>query len=211
MPRMNRVDPFGTLHAVAARGAMMGNRGCLHDADGMIRRPFASKAWITCRLSWKDAARQVFTPGRYSELFFLDEATAFAAGHRPCNFCRHQAYADFKAAWPGAIDEGRGLKAAEIDAQLHAERIDAARAKRSFTARLASLPQGVMVTLPGNPAAPRLLWGGRLWRWSFTGYSDPLAAAGAGEVTVLTPRSVCEVLGRGYRVEADPGADGVVR
>ncbi|WP_421693273.1 hypothetical protein [Aestuariivirga sp.] len=193
---MNRVDPFGDLRAVPSRGTMMGNRGCLHDAAGLIRRRFSSKAWITCTLSWKGVTRSVFRPGRYSELFFLDEATAFAAGHRPCSYCRRDAYLAFKAAWP---DE-QAVKAPEIDAQLHTERIGPAGQKQSFSARLGALPEGVMLTLPDEPAAARLLWGGRLWRWSIEGYSDPLAASARLIATVLTPRSVCSTFANGYRV-----------
>jgi hypothetical protein len=117
MPLQNRVDPWGRLHSVAARGAWMGNRGVLHDATRQIVRPWRLKAWILCRLEFKGRRRRVFAPARYSELFFLDEATAFAAGHRPCAECNRERFNQFKRAWRS------GARAAEIDAALHAERI----------------------------------------------------------------------------------------
>ena len=99
MPLQNRVDPYGKLHAIAARGAWMGNRGILHDDEKRIVAPWRLKRWITCALTFRGRKRQVFAPHRYSELFFLDEATSFAAGHRPCAECRRERYNEFRAAW----------------------------------------------------------------------------------------------------------------
>lgn len=206
MPHTNRVDPFGNLHATHARGTFMGNRGCLHDERGRIRRPFAHKAWVTCRLSWKGASRSVFTPGRYSELFFLDEATAMAAGHRPCNACRREAFLAFRSAWQPTEAGGPFVRAAIMDQQIHAERIAPDGAKKTFTAQLRTLPDGVMVVLPGDPAGPRLLWRGKLLTWSFEGYSDPAAVTPRMAADVLTPRSICDAIGRGYPVGVHPSA-----
>src|SRR5262245_6877749 len=94
-PKQNRVDPFGRLHAVEARGTWMGNRGVLHNERGQVVAQWRLKRWITCTLSFKNRWRPVFTPRRYSELFFLDEATAFSAGHRPCAECRRERYNEF--------------------------------------------------------------------------------------------------------------------
>src|SRR5512146_245181 len=125
MPLQNRVDPYGKLHAVAARGAWMGNRGILHDDARRIVAPWRLKRWITCTLIFRGRQREVFAPRRYSELFFLDEATSFAAGHRPCAECRRERYNEFRAAW-SAANTGDLLKqkagADEIDRVLHAER-----------------------------------------------------------------------------------------
>lgn len=200
MPHQNRVDPFGNLHATPARGTLMGNRGCLHDDSRAIRKAFARKAWVTCRLEWKQIQRKVLSPGKYTELFFLDEATAFAAGHRPCNDCRSEAYSAFKAAWQASQSGGRFVKAEAMDNQIHAERMDARKAKRTFAAQLGDLPDGVMVLLPQIPQQPSLLWRGRLWEWSFSGYRTPQEAKPHVVVEVLTPASLCAALANGYAV-----------
>ena len=138
MPLQNRVTPLGELIADPARGLVYGNRGCLHDDDGRIRRRFAVKRWIACRLEFKDWKRtQLLQPGRFTELFFLDEATAFAAGHRPCALCRREDYDRFVAIV--------GARADEIDERLHAERLDGSRRRRLHRARLQELPDGAFV------------------------------------------------------------------
>ena len=137
MALRNRVTPFSELVADPARGLVYGNRGCLHDADGQIVRRYGVKRWISCRLEFKGWKRtRLLQPGRFTELFFLDEATAFAAGHRPCALCRYEDYRDFVTRWhklyPG--DEG-GADA--IDARLHAERVEREGAR-------AAAPRGVV-------------------------------------------------------------------
>ena len=107
MPRQNRVTPFGEIVATPERGTFMGNRGVLHDAEGRIRRAWQLKRWIVCVLEFRGRKRQVMTPGRYTELFFLDEATALAAGHRPCAECRHARFLDFCNAWGQAHPDER--------------------------------------------------------------------------------------------------------
>lgn len=206
MPHQNRVDPFGNLQAMPERGALMGNRGCLHDDVGQIRKAFARKAWVTCRLEWKGIQRKVLTPGRYTELFFLDEATAFAAGHRPCNDCRSEAYSAFKGSWQATQAGGAFVKAEAMDMQIHAERITASKGKRTFAAQLGNLPDGVMVTLSQSPEEPCLLWRGSLWKWSFEGYATPLEVDRHMVVDVLTPVSICAVLANGYPVVVHPSA-----
>src|SRR5262245_55986026 len=161
-PLQNRVDPFGALIAVPARGALMGNRGRLHDASRRIVRRVASgyRAWVTCRLEFRGRWRAVMTPGRYTELFFLDEATALAAGHRPCGECRRSDYRRFRTAWL-AGNPGRGIAPgapiAALDRELHRDRLAADGRQRTFPAPLATLPDGVIVTLPGA-ADPLLVW-----------------------------------------------------
>src|SRR5271165_1152863 len=99
MPRQNRVTPFGEIVAVPERGTFMGNRGNLHNAEGHIKRTWQVKRWLVCLLEFKGRKRTVMRPGFYTELFFLDEATALAAGHRPCAECRRERYNDFRKAW----------------------------------------------------------------------------------------------------------------
>ena len=166
----------------------MGNRGVLHDASRQIVRPWRLKAWILCRLEFKGRRREVFAPARYSELFFLDEATAFAAGHRPCAECNRERFNQFKRAWPART------KVIEIDTVLHAERI-AGGDKVSYDARLDELPEGVMIEREG---AALLVHPSALYPWSFGGYGDPLPRpSGATRVRVLTPRSMVRAIDEG--------------
>src|SRR6187551_2117048 len=161
MPLQNRVTPLGGLVADPARGLVYGNRGCLHDADGRIVRSYNGKRWIACRLAFRDWHReQLMQPGRFTELFFLDEATAFAAGHRPCALCRRADYDRFTTLWAGLHGE-RG--ADTIDERLHAERVDpATRGHRLHAADLDDLPDGAFV-LDGSP---KLVLGRELLTWS---------------------------------------------
>jgi hypothetical protein len=177
----------------------MGNRGILHDDEKQIVAPWRLKRWITCTLSFRGRKRQVFAPHRYSELFFLDEATSFAAGHRPCAECRRQRYNEFRAAW-SAVNAGERDKqtvgADEMDRLLHAERAMRGGGKRTWLAALAQLPAGTIVEHDGHP---HLIWRGKLWPWTFAGYEDPVPmSAAAGEVTVLTPQSVVRVFESGF-------------
>jgi hypothetical protein len=187
----------------------MGNRGCLHDAAGQIRKVFARKAWVTCRLEWKGIRRNLFSPGRYTELFFLDEATALAAGHRPCNDCRSEAYSAFKDAWQATQAGGGFVKAEAMDNQIHAERFNAGKGKRTFNAPIGDLPDGVIVVLPGSQQESLLLWRGKLWEWTFEGYRAPREAFSTSTVDVLTPASLCAVLSRGYPIEVHSSARGI--
>ena len=203
MPLQNRVDPWGRLHSVEARGAWMGNRGVLHDESRKVVAQWRSKAWILCRLQFKDRHRNVFTPGRYSELFFLDEATAYAAGHRPCAECNRERFNAFKRVWL-AGNAALGLppdpKAGEIDRVLHTERIS-----RNYEARLQGLPDGVMVEHEG---AAFLVRGNALLPWSFAGYGAPLSRRSDDiSVRVLTPRSMVRAIAHGFAPQIDPSAD----
>jgi hypothetical protein len=195
VPLQNRVTPLGELVADPGRGLVYGNRGCLHDARGRIRTRFAGKRWIACRLSFRGWHRApLLQPGRFTELFFLDEVTAFAAGHRPCALCRREDYRVFGAHWQDLHPRQRG--ADEIDAQLHAERVDqATRGHRLHRRPYAGLPDGAFVLHQG---APRLVRGASLLPWSAGGYLDATARPRRGDAVVITPPSLLEVLAAGW-------------
>lgn len=200
MTLQNRVTPFGEIVAVEPHGTLMGNRGCLHDDQRRVVRPSARDAWVTCRTQWKDIQRTVMSPGKYTELFFLDEATALAAGHRPCNDCRSERLDAFKAAWAIGV-EGRSSGASlvsRIDPVLKQDRWESKGVQRRYVVSLSELPDGVMVQLPNDAGAARLRWRGRLLRWTPAGYVDPQPMDGPIEVTVLTPACTVKVLAAGY-------------
>jgi len=198
MPLQNRVDPWGKLIAVNARGAWLGNRGILHNARKEIIAPWRHKAWITCNLVHRGIKRQLFHPHRYSELFFLDEATAFSAGHRPCAQCRRARYTDFKGAWCAANreNEARTIPVAEIDKQLHAERVARDGTKVTFSTEFANIPVGTFIEVDGDAW---LYWQGQLKKWSPAGYiaiGEPPAPRTC--VTVLTPFSIVRIFAQGF-------------
>jgi hypothetical protein len=191
VPHRNRVDPFGNLVADPARGTLFGNRGVLHDRDGeVVRRQTSEERWIYCRLEFKGRRRQLLQPGRYTELFFLDEPTALAAGHRPCAECMRRRFNDFRAAW--GVDT---ISAPELDAALHAERLTPGGEQARWRAQLGELADGVMVALGGSPYLVR---GGALLPWSFAGYGEPARLARERAVEVLTPRSTAGAMGAGF-------------
>ncbi|WP_312916836.1 hypothetical protein [Stutzerimonas kunmingensis] len=196
MPLQNRVDPYSQLHAVSSRGTFMGNRGRLHNAERQIVSPWKVKPWITCALSFKNYQRpKLMMPNSYTELFFLDEPTAYAAGHRPCAQCRRPAHELFKKAWARAFPEQQDLSAPAIDNLLHAARLNEDGSQRTWTARLAELPDGSMLEHAGECV---LLWRGSQWRWSFEGYTalQPTIPAGQ-EVRVLTPEPIVRLFAAG--------------
>ncbi|OGA47468.1 MAG: hypothetical protein A3G24_14420 [Betaproteobacteria bacterium RIFCSPLOWO2_12_FULL_62_13] len=199
MPLQNRVDPWGRLQAVTARGTLLGNRGILHNARKEIITTSARKGWVTCLLEFEGRRREVFGAGTYSELFFLDEATAFSAGHRPCAECRRERYNEFKSAWVAANPElvrSGNPPIGEIDKVLHAERVDREGRKVIFEGTFGDLPPGTFIELDGNAV---LVWHRGLLRWFFEGYSrlDESPAASAS-VRVLTPASVVTVFRAGF-------------
>lgn len=209
MPLQNRVNPFGQLEAVSARGGWLGNRGILHNERRKIVTQWRSKAWITCVLHYRGVHRKVFSPHTWSELFFLDEATAFAAGHRPCAYCRRARYSEFKRAWlaanPGLV-HSLHPRATDIDAQLHAERVAPGGGKQTFRARMGKLPPGTFIALD---SAAFLLWKDRLYPWSHFGYGRPVPLPPAdSEVTVLTPRSVVAMFRGDLQPQVDASAGG---
>jgi hypothetical protein len=197
MPRQNRVTPAGDIVAVPQRGTLMGNRGVLHDETGQIVRPWQLIRWIACATEFRGRWRPVMAPSRWTELFFLDEATALAAGHRPCAHCRHADYQRFRAAFARA--HGIEAPSAEaIDRQLHADRLEGRRRKRTYRARLDALPDGAMVELEGGAY---VVHGGELVYWTFAGYREPLVQEGSTLLDVLTPRSTVATLRAGYVAE----------
>lgn len=179
----------------------MGNRGCLHDAQGRITKSSARKAWVTCLLDFKGRHRQIMAPGQYTELFFLDEATALAAGHRPCGTCQKSRYEIFKQLWVKANTEllpGKGATIQEIDECLHAERRSSAVEGVGWTAILGDLPDGTFILVEDDPMQPYLIWASRLHPWHAGGYGPSMGINLAEGVTVITPHSVVNALAEGY-------------
>ena len=171
MPLQNRVTPLSELVADPARGLVYGNRGCLHDAAGRIRRVHATRRWISCRLEFRGWQRgPLLQPGKFTELFFLDEATAMAAGHRACALCRREDYNRLGEIWSGLHLGEAGADA--IDARLHDERL-AGRERRLHDVDLGDLPDGAFVLHDGEPWLV-------LGRRSCTGHRPPMTAASAG-------------------------------
>jgi hypothetical protein len=189
----NRVDPFGHLIRTSARGAWMGNRGLLHDEHQEIRRPFKLKAWITCKLEFKGWHRKVMTPNRYTELFFLDEATAFSAGHRPCFECRREDALAFRRAWTrGNPEYGFDEKTAigKIDDILHNERMQGAHEESND-----HIPDGVFLLWQGDPYVFRR---SQIARWTPFGYDTPVDKPQTEKITLLTPGSIVNAYRAGY-------------
>jgi hypothetical protein len=195
LPLQNRVTPLGDLVDEPVRGLVYGNRGCLHDASGRIRRRYAGKRWIACRLEFRGWRRsRLLQPGRFTELFFLDEATAFASGHRPCALCRREDYNRFSQIWWGLHPGQSGADA--IDAQLHGERVDPrTRGQARHEAELDELPDGSFVL---EDTTPYLVLGRHLLEWTPAGYSGRVTRR-RGRAVLLTPPSLVAVLRTGWR------------
>lgn len=198
-PLRNRVTPFGEIVAHPAYGQLMGNRGCLHDAQGRIRRTADGDRWISCEPRWPGVRRQLMAPGRYTELFFRDEATALAAGHRPCWECRKDRFAAFMAAWVRAHGLTTAPSAPAIDAVLRAE---PGLAERSEVAA-GDVPDGVMVTVRGSERA-WLRWDGGWRLWAFEGYGAPEPAP-ADRLLPITPAAIIATIAAGYRPQVHIG------
>ena len=215
MPLQNRVSPFGAIVATPARGTLMGNRGCLHDQHDHPVRQYQGRRWIICVLEFKGRARPPMPPGQYTALFFLDEVTALAAGHRPCAECQRERFTTFRAHWAAANPKLSGSAAPlveTIDAALHHERISGHHRQRdkiklTYVEQLDRLPDGVFVTL-GMRDIPHLVRGKQLFPWGFAGYGQPIARTDA-MVQVLTPRSITRAIAHGYAPGVHPSARGV--
>jgi hypothetical protein len=192
-PLQNRVMPWGAIVADAARGLFMGNRGCLHDDAGRVRRGYQGRRWICCVTAFKGRRRALMQPGRYTELFFLDEAVALAAGHRPCAECRRAAYDGLRDAWARAFGTRPGAE--EMDRALHASRLGPRP-----VVPLAGLPDGAMVGLPGAAA---LVLAGQALRFAPSGYGPPVPMS---EAPLLTPPVLVEVLRAGYAPVLHPSS-----
>jgi hypothetical protein len=178
----------------------MGNRGVVHDEARRIVRPWQVRRWIACRTEFRGRHREIMQPRRWTELFFLDEATAFAAGHRPCAQCRYADYQRFRSLWENV--HGAPANADAMDRVLHAQRADG-RQKRTYRARLATLPDGAYVALDG---AAWLLWRNELHEWTDRGYARRRPRAAGREIDVLTPPSIVALIGAGYDVAVHPSA-----
>ncbi len=199
MPFRNRVDPCGAIFRSPARGTFMGNRGgALHNDNQQIVREYKGPRWIVCVLDFRGRRRKVMSPGLYTELFFLDESVALAAGHRPCAECRRERFNAFKQAWLARFGErvSKPLLATDIDAELHRSRINAQGTKSTYRATLGPLPDGCFVEIDG---LPYLVWGESLLLWTPEGYAKKVARPNSSIVTVLTPKPTVECLDQGYR------------
>jgi hypothetical protein len=196
VPHQNRVTPLGEIIAHPARGLVYGNRGCLHDDHGRIRRTHALRRWIACRLEFKDRRRELLQPGRFTELFFLDDATALAAGHRPCAECRREDYDRFLEHWTSTPP-----RATEIDDVLHAERLTGAGEQRHHDAAIDDLPDGAFVL---HDDTPWLVRGDELVQWTPAGYTTSITRPTGTHARVVTPPSLVVVLRRGWRPTAVP-------
>jgi hypothetical protein len=205
MPRQNRVNPYGEIFATDARGTLMGNRGCLHNEQGEIKRQFQVKRWIICVLEFKNRHREMMEPGLYTHLFFLDEATALAAGHRPCAECTRPRYNLFRQMWAQAnpeLWEGEIPGSDQMDEILHAERLTPERQKRTYAEKLGNLPDGSIVA--GEGGKSYVVHKGKLLQWSPIGYSEVLTLPNHQLLRVLTPPSVVKTLAAGYVLEPHP-------
>jgi hypothetical protein len=201
-PARNRVSPLGEIIAVSGRGAWMGNRGRLHEGRGTrdIVRNHQHKTWITCALSFRGRRVAQWEPNRYTPLFFLDEAVALAAGHRPCAECRRSAYNTYRTLW-AETHGGATTYAKDMDTQLHRERIGRAE----HFARWDSLPDGAFVATDSGPA---VVVGNQLavWDQHHNIYRDKLPRPSTGTATVLTPPSTVAILRAGYPAQIDDSA-----
>jgi len=203
-PLQNRVLPTGEIVAHPARGRLMGNRGCIHHADRRLRvSRWRSPMWISCVLRWGNVRRDVMPLGRWTALFFLDEPTALAAGHRPCGYCRRLDHLAFGEAWRQAQGLPERPKAHQMDLELHRERVDRARHKLTWSAPLGELPSGAMVLWSGQPA---LVVADRLLPWTLTGYQQPTGLPARTVLDVLTPPRMVGALAAGYRPLVHPSA-----
>jgi hypothetical protein len=200
VPHRNRVTPGGEIVAIDQRGLFMGNRGSIHRGVGEIARPWQVRRWITCALEHKGWVAPMWEPGRWTPLFFWDEAVALAAGHRPCALCRHPRYTAWLDGWEAAFGGRPGADA--MDRTLHADRVDG-RAPRRHRAPWSALPPGSFVLAA---AAPALVLADRVLPWSPAGYGDPVSRPAGGSATVLTPRATVAVLRHGYVPVIHPSA-----
>jgi hypothetical protein len=202
-PLQNRVAPSGEIVSTPQRGLFTGNRGIIHDpaTRTLLNRRWSNKAWITCTCEFRGRRRDVMGTRSWTELFFLDEATSFAAGHRPCFYCRRDDANAFRAAWERG-NGGAHASAPDMDAVLHRERLDG-RAKRLHALRMPveKLPDGTMVQAGGESY---LILKGRSLLWSFEGYRE--VATQPRDAVMLTPPSALRAFSAGYRPVLHPSA-----
>lgn len=208
MPRRNRVDPWGDLRAVAGRGLLTGNRGCLVDDHGTVVRHHAGRPWISCVLAYRGARQPLAAPRRWTPVFLLDDALALSAGHRPCARCRPGAYRAYRDAVSSALGRRDPMAAGDLDARLAPERLGPGRGldrggdRVTWTAPARDLPDGTVLVRDG---AARLLLGDRSLAFDPDGWRSP-AARPAGDVVVLTPPTSVLALGHGFAPLLHPSA-----
>jgi hypothetical protein len=209
MPRRNRVDPWGDLHAVPERGLLTGNRGCLVDDHGRIARHHRGDLWISCVTDYRDRRHPLDAPRRWTPIFFLDEAVALAAGHRPCGLCRRPDHLAYKNA-VGRAGAGSGPSAVELNRRLATERlrsgrgIDRATDRITWVAHLDTLPSGTVIV--DKDSKPRLVLDDRLVSFTFSGWSDPAPRPRRATVAVLTPPTSVAALRHGFAPLLHPSA-----
>ncbi|WP_296282164.1 hypothetical protein [uncultured Acinetobacter sp.] len=209
MTLQNRVDPWGNLIANPSKHALlMGNRGVLHNTEKHIVRKWKLKAWIICLTQFNDNKRVIFSPQRYSELFFLDEATAFAAGHRPCAECQRQRSQQFKTMWIKTNTSENKMKLSQIDAQLQLERIVENDHKITFQTSLMDLPIGSCFEYANQ--AVMIVAKHCYLIWSFDGYEKPIDIDDESIVKVLTPHSIVETFKQGLVPHFHPSAQKII-
>ena len=203
MPLQNRVTPDAEIIPHPARGNLMGNRGILHTPDRTLGKArWRHKAWISCVLEYKGRHSDVMPANRYTRLFFLDEAVALAAGHRPCGECRHTDYQMFRSHWQIACGATRS-RAGDMDRQLHHERVDPrTRRQRPHALALDDVPSGAFVRLAGHEAA-YLVRDDALFAYAYNAYAPPIKRPRGVQALVLTPPSLCQVLKSGYQPQID--------
>lgn len=207
----NRVDPFGDLHDVAARGLFTGNRGCLVDDGGQIVRHHRGNLWITCVLRYKQWRSPLAQPRHWTPLFFLDDAVALAAGHRPCGLCRRDDYESYRDAVTLGTGSANTLTAADLNARLAAERLTRGRGlerasdRLTWQAPIASLPDGTVIL--DGAGSPRLLIRNRMFAFTFGGWTDPQPQPSRDSVTVLTPSTSVIAVTHGFTPTIHPSVN----
>jgi hypothetical protein len=202
VPRRNRVDPWGDLHAVGERALFTGNRGCLVDGSGVVVRHHAGNLWITCLTSFRDWRHPLDAQHTWTPLFMLDDAVALAAGHRPCAVCRRDAYRAYRDAVTAALDRDVPVLAAELDRRLAAERlrrgsgIDRGADRRLWSAPIDDLPDGTVIV--GRVGEARVVGGALTYAFGFGGWRSPESRGGGADVEVLTPPTSVAALQHGF-------------
>jgi hypothetical protein len=197
MPLQNRVSPIGSIVSVSSKGTLMGNRGILHNENKEIKSLSKHKCWVTCKLEFKGRKRELMAPNKYTELFFLDEATAFAAGHRPCGECRRDRYKEFKSKWLEAnfdLLNGEKDSIGNIDKIVHKERIYK-NEKVTYSENIDKLPNGTMIKIDEKIY---VIWDNSLYLWSFDGYEKSNLNIRNELVKVLTPFSYVRMFEKGF-------------
>ena len=210
MPRRNRVDPWGDLHAVSGRGLFTGNRGCLVDDEGRVAHHHRGPLWITCLLDYRSWRHPLDQPGTWTPIFFLDDAVALAAGHRPCGLCRRHAYLDYRNAVSRVDRSSRPPGAGDLNRRLARERLSRGRGLDRGSDRILRrkridlLPPGAVIV--DHDRIPWLVLNDRLLRFTFAGWTEPRPRPRTGSVSVLTPPTSVAALSHGFTPILHPSA-----